>query len=581
MGVPGVYAWVRDKLKRGRLEVKSLGDHKVHKFYLDANCLFHPQCFKLLAHMEKNKKPLKTEELEELMIERIINYIIYLIIYVGPEVLFIAVDGVAPAAKMAQQRARRFKSIYDENERNRLYKKHKKKIYNKWTNSVITPGTPFMERLHQRLLRFVKEFEEIPIEYSSYHVAGEGEHKIMNDIRDNGSTDENYVIYGLDADLLFLSLAASKYSIHLLRESILLGKKKRTDVKEHHDPVEDVTEEMNFVSIDYLRESLSKIAKNALISDDMSDADKSKINDISDIRICNDLIVACYFLGNDFLPHIASVDVHSGGIDIIIKAYANAIRLTNSHLVEVTDDSISFNDIVMEEFLKYMAVREDYFFRELLPKKRLMNEKKSAPKDMDPLSRALWDIENMKFPVDDPIKLGIGSPEQWKYRYYDHHTKTSTYQSDMISILCDMFFEGIVWTSMYYFHGCQSWSWKYESHHAPFISDLYRYARDALTLNDIEFECKGHLLPLQQLLAVLPPQRENILPFSYRHLMTDINSPIIEYYPVEYDIDMIDIGISWKTHPLIPFVDLDNIRRATKSIKLSDDEKVRNRVDRA
>ena len=91
------------------------------------------------------------------MIKRILSYIDYLIGYVNPTTeVNISVDGVAPMAKMNQQRKRRFRSIDDSAIRNEIKVKYKIQGGADWNNTVITPGTEFMERLHKAILAHIK-----------------------------------------------------------------------------------------------------------------------------------------------------------------------------------------------------------------------------------------------------------------------------------------------------------------------------------------------------------------------------------------------------------------------------------------
>lgn len=57
-------------------------------------------------------------------------------------------------------------------------------------SNCITPGTPFMVRLHEHLRFFVRHkiasdplWQRLRVVYSGYDVPGEGEHKIMEFIR--------------------------------------------------------------------------------------------------------------------------------------------------------------------------------------------------------------------------------------------------------------------------------------------------------------------------------------------------------------------------------------------------------------
>jgi 5'-3' exoribonuclease 1 len=68
------------------------------------------------------------------------------------------------------------------------------------------------------------------------------------------------------------------------------------------------------------------------------------------------------------------------------------------------------------------------------------------------------------------------------------------------------------------------------------------------------FELSKPLKPLQQLLGVLPAASRAFLPPAYRQLMTDVDSPMVHYYPLDFDTDLNGKTKDWEAIVLIPYV---------------------------
>ena len=223
------------------------------------------------------------------MMDEVLLYLEKMISYVNPKKgVYIAIDGVAPVAKIKQQRSRRFKSVHDRALWENIKKKHKKDIPNSWNNSAITPGTEFMRLLNIKIVEWCKK-QKLEIIYSSCNTPSEGEHKLLQFIRDNNKANKkfSYVIYGLDADLIFLALTTGLKDVFLLREAVHLNKNKSTDV-------------LNYVWMEKMRESVN-VTISDLIKIKLDDEDLENV--VEEERVINDFIFICYLLGNDFLPH--------------------------------------------------------------------------------------------------------------------------------------------------------------------------------------------------------------------------------------------------------------------------------------
>ena len=570
MGVPGFFAWLLRKYGSTKF-ISTEISNKVTVLYLDANCLFHPQCFKIVALNEKWKSE---RILHQKMFKRILQYIDYLITFVNPEKVYIAVDGVAPMAKINQQRKRRYRSPKDKQLENKIKVEHGKYVGKVWSNTCITPGTVFMEKLHQNMIDYIKrkfENEKIQIEYSSYHVPGEGEHKILQDIKTRNAKKEIYVIYGLDADLIFLALSLSLSQIYLLREADQFGDDK--------EPPEIIAVKLNYVSIEKTKQCLNQefyklLSEEFVLSDDI------------DLDFTDDFIFLCYLLGNDFLPHIPSLNIASGAIDFLLKCYMDVFIYLNVQLINriktktktgAYKESVHIDNIFLEMLLRNISNYEDYYFRKLLPTREEYLSKARCPHS-HPIKRKLWELEHMKLntlkQVND-IELGSDHPFLWKFRYYEHYFQCSEYSDNMVNDLCYQYFKTLQWVTKYYFEQCPTWHYNYPYNHAPFVSDLYRYFEmTKMDINTLEFEYQSPIKPCTQLLIALPPSNAHLIPKSYRTLYNDIE--VMDMFPNDFQLDMLYKEKFYQCIPFIPHIDLKRIHNVIKNKKLSEAEAKRN-----
>lgn len=115
--------------------------------------------------------------------------------------------------------------------------------------------------------------------------------------------------------------------------------------------------------------------------------------------------------------------------------------------------------------------------------------------------------------------------------------------------LVEEYIKAIQWTLSYYYHECKSWSWFYPYHYAPLISDIKE-----LQDTNFDFDLGKPFLPLQHLMAVLPSKNKHLLPVPFHHLLTDSKSPIIDFYPENFEVDMNGKSNDWEAVVLIPFI---------------------------
>lgn len=122
--------------------------------------------------------------------------------------------------------------------------------------------------------------------------------------------------------------------------------------------------------------------------------------------------------------------------------------------------------------------------------------------------------------------------------------------SEVLEEQTECYIRALQWTLSYYYHGCQSWSWYYPHHYAPYISDIQNFKNLKL-----KYDLGEPFLPFQQLMGVLPAGSRQHVPRPYQTLMLDNNSPIIDYYPPNFETDLNGKKQEWEAVVLIPFID--------------------------
>ncbi|KAJ6450152.1 exonuclease II [Mycena sanguinolenta] len=139
--------------------------------------------------------------------------------------------------------------------------------------------------------------------------------------------------------------------------------------------------------------------------------------------------------------------------------------------------------------------------------------------------------------------------------------------------LTHRYVEGLQWVMHYYFSGVASWGWFYNYHYAPRISDL----RD-IDKMEFHFELGHPFRPFEQLMGVLPAASREHIPMAYQGLMTSAASPIIDFYPVEFELDLNGKKADWEAIVKIPFIEEDRLLTAMRAREnlLTDEERQRN-----
>ena len=528
----------------------------IHHLYLDMNCLIHPACRSILGN--PSYKHCSREEIEGKMLKSVKDYLERVVLFARPtELIYLSIDGPAPKAKMVQQRLRRYRSVLERREHKEIKRRCKiaDETYD-WDTNAITPGTPFMKKLADELLRFIKTsslFAGREVIFSDSNVPGEGEHKIFNYIKHNirHNTERNMCIYGLDADLIMLSMASQQENIFLLREAIHFGK---VD-----------TEHLLYLDIDRLKYYLLQHIK----GDGFEEG--GPLSYILDQEVINDYCFICFLLGNDFLPHLLNLNIDKDHLDHMLSTYHEILLEEGSTLLNVRDNCVNLS--FFRNYLEALCKEEDhelevkitsYYSRRFFPRGHSTYDKQISLHENWPLT-----IRNKK---KDKIRLDLPG---WKLRYYPEKFNIYYGDKEEVGRICDAYFKTIMWVYQYYFKThCPSWDWAYPYLDPPAISDLVNHFK--YDMNSIEYDASSPVNPLEQLLIVLPPESRDLLPEPYAKLMVNDDSPLIEYYPKGVKLDSLYKWKYYQCEPILPYMDTSHIKSVVCDIILDSESTARN-----
>ncbi|XP_057679202.1 5'-3' exoribonuclease 2 [Corythoichthys intestinalis] len=684
MGVPAFFRWLSRKYpsiivhcveEKGRecngvripVDTTKPNPNEVEfdNLYLDMNGIIHP-----CTHPEDKPAPKNEDE----MMVAIFEYIDRLFNIVRPRrVLYMAIDGVAPRAKMNQQRSRRFRAskegaeLADEKTRIREEVIQRggylppEEIKERFDSNCITPGTEFMDNLAHCLRYYVADrlsndpgWRNITVFLSDASVPGEGEHKIMDYIRrqraqPNHDPNTHHCLCGADADLIMLGLATHEPNFTIIREEFKPNKPRpcalcgqtghemkecegvARDKRGQHDEFADslpVSEqEFIFIRLCVLREYLARELTMASLPFPFNFE-----------RSVDDWVFMCFFVGNDFLPHLPSLEIREGAIDRLVKIYKDVVHKTGGYLTENGYVNLERVEMIMQA----VGVAEDNIFKKRKDDdesfKRRMKEKRQrmkreqqgpafitgghfaphalgrghAPGAVENARHQAYDMRmqsnrdaaqslkammrnggggNFAGPSDDGNNRGVKrkadsddepEPEDhvrlwedgWKQRYYKTKFDVEASDDSFREKVVRSYVEGLCWVLRYYYQGCASWKWYFPFHYAPFASDFKDIGG---MFSDFERGTKP-FKPLEQLMGVFPAASGNFLPETWRNLMTSPDSSIIDFYPNDFAIDLNGKKYAWQGVALLPFVDERRLRAALAEVypDLTDDEVRRN-----
>lgn len=475
MGIASFFPWFQQTFSQYLTYVRQ--NQKltyIDNLMLDVNGLIHPVAQQVFAYGPNKQLLNPPEPTVENFLQGIANKIDEIVSLVPPRRrLLLCIDGVAPLAKQIQQRQRRYKSKPSE----------------KFDSNSLTPGTELMYEVTKYLQEHATKYN-FEVIFSGSDVPGEGEIKLIHFAKYYMRNGESAAIYGLDADIILLSLTVPE------------GRKMFV-VRERDN--------------DYAVVDANKVRNNIVEKLKWSNNNYK----FSERYVVTDFVFMSFLIGNDFIKRAPGIDILTGSIDKIIELYKD----NGSMYGHITSDS-GFNNHSLKQFFVKISQLEQQLFDTKL----------------ENLSKYISDPLFNKYIVNGEFDL-----QNYKTEYYN--TKFTAVKEKVVQ----EYIQGIQWILGYYTNGIPSWKWYYPFNYAPFISDIAKgdfsriqYARsepvDAfLQLLTVLPPHSMHLLPspLNELYLQFPEQFPTEVEFDAggkRHdyeaevLLPDINNNVIDTY---------------------------------------------------
>ena len=522
MGIPSYFSYI---VKNHANIIKKLSSNtiRINNLYLDCNSIIYDSVHNI-----------DFTKLVESDIDTIIRSVCckideYILELKPDQNIYIAFDGVAPFAKLEQQRSRRYKSLYQNNISRSILNST---TPDPWNTTAITPGTVFMKKLNDKInfnYSNPTKYNVSNIIISGSDQCGEGEHKLFKYIRDFPAEHKlnNTVIYGLDADLIMLSInhLPITNNIYLFRETPHFIKSINSELEPNESYVIDIPELARIITLDM---------------NNGFDQEQNRIYDY---------IFLCFFLGNDFMPHFPSVNIRTGGVDKMLNAYKATIGGTNEILTD--GKKIMWKNV--RKLVQFLANNEEEFIKtetKLRDRRGKNTMPDETPEDKLKIFDATPTYERSLEKYINPFK------PNWQSRYYK-----TLFNIDIDDVrrkqICTNYLEGLEWTMKYYTEGCPDWRWSYKYNYPPLFCDLIHY----IPYFDTEFignVAANPVSELVQLCYVLPKQSLHFLPEKlYKNLIKNH----IDWYKSDCTFAWSYCRYFWEAHVNLPHIDINELEK--------------------
>ena len=363
------------------------------------------------------------------------------------------------------------------------------------------------------------------------------------------SLSENVALYGLDADLIMLSIFHCNLcnNIFILREMPTYGGISTKDKISRNSP-----------PITYI--DIKALSRGIVL--EMTGSQNT------DVLFIYDYVFLCFFLGNDFLPHFPSLNIRTNGIDRLLDIYRKILFSKKLHIIGIDSfGNLSIQWKYLGMFISQLASYEESFIQMEYALRNKSESKISRIPPNNPKDREEF-INNI--PLMYRAEEMYIAPEEyyWQNRYYSSLFQSSYKNQPEIKTICMNYLEGLEWVFLYYSQGCPHWKWKYHYSYPPLLEDLKNSILPDMQ-PILEF---SRYSPLQNVPHSPDAQLAYVLPRVYLGLLSEkwrdfLEDKLDHFYPVSVHLSSSNQSpirflwafcrFFWEAHVLLPEIPLE------------------------
>jgi 5'-3' exoribonuclease 2 len=281
-----------------------------------------------------------------------------------------------------------------------------------------------------------------------------------------------------------------------------------------------------------------------------------------------DYIFFCFMLGNDFLPHMPSLNIRTNGLDTLLNVYRQHIgKYSNRFIISKETGKIQWKwvELMVSQLVKLEKdnMVHDYSYRNHLENMKMPSTTLEEKAEWIKQAPILYRAEE---------KYICPELDLWEDRYYKTLFGMKRSNISDMKELCINYLEGLEWTFKYYTEGCVDWKWRYRYSYPPLFSDLKKYIphfeTDFISSTEETKEC---FHPTVQLLYVLPKEYHYLIPNNDKNIVLKLREQMGQNkWDIIYNTNDVKYKWSycrylWESHLKLPEIEMDVLNHWNKS----------------